>query len=317
MAQRVLAVLAAVGLVLVAVVVRAAVDDGGEGSAERTDGGEGGLEVYCASDLSPACDGLQDEGVTVTYQAAATTAALLAEGSPQLEGVDGWVTSSAWVEVLDARAPGRTGTPTPLATTSAIVAVAPGRTDAVRTLCAGTLLWRCLGDHAGTRWGELGAGEAAWGALKVGLPDADSASGLPVLASVASGYFGDTGFASNDFDPEGFRSWLEALAAPSQGGEDDPIWILATVQGKYTAVGDRAASTLERDVDVLEPEPAIEITSVLVPLRGGDDLPDAAPVRDGLQEFGWRPVAADAPVAPTLKPGVMAALHTLWTEVPG
>jgi hypothetical protein len=312
-AQRVLAVLGAVVIVLVAIVVRSAIDDesddDGSGPGE---GGDGRVELICAYDLRPACDAL--DGVEVTYQSAATTAEHLADGSPQVDGVDGWVTTSAWLEVLESRSPGALGEGTLLATSPAVVAVDPDRTEAVRTLCAGTALWRCLGDRAGIRWGELGSGSATWGALKTGLPDADSSSGLAVLASVAAGFFGSTEFVSNDFEPSGLASWLARLAAPSDGGEDDPIWILATVQGKYTAVGDRAASVLERGVDTLDPVPAIEISVVVAPLPGGDDLPDPQPIRDGLVDFGWTSASGPAP-APTLKPGVMAALHTLWTEV--
>jgi hypothetical protein len=311
-AQRVLAVLGAVVIVLVAIVVRSALDDEGDGGSNPADGRDGQVELICAYDLRPACDAL--DGVEVTYQSAATTAEHIAEGSPQVDGVDGWVTSSAWLEVLESRAPGALGEATLLATSPAVVAVDPDRTEAVRTLCAGAALWRCLGDRAGIRWGELGGGSATWGALKTGLPDADSSSGLAVLASVAAGFFGSTDFVSNDFEPNGLAGWLARLAEPSAGGEDDPIWILATVQGKYTAVGDRAASVLERGVDTLDPEPPVEISVVVVPLPGGDDLPDPEPIRDGLVEFGWTRASGAAP-EPTLKPGVMAALHTLWTEV--
>lgn len=316
MAQRVLALLAAVGLVLVAIVVRAAIDDGG-GRDDGTDAGNGELEVYCAQDLQAACDGLAGQGATVTYQAAAVTAALIAEGSPQLDGVDGWVTTSAWIEVLQARAPDVLPVAMALATTSVVVAVDTDRTEAVGSLCAGEALWRCLGDNAGTPWGDLGSGgRPAWGALKTGLPTPDSAAGLGVLASVASGFFGQTDFASNDFELEGFAAWLGALAAPSGRGEDDPTGVLATVQGKYTAVGDLGAFAAQRGVDVLEPTPPIEISAVLVRLPGGNDLPDPTPARDGLVASGWEPSPGDAP-APTLKPGVMAALHELWTEVTG
>ncbi len=317
MAQRVLALLAAVGLVLVAIVVRAAIDDGGDGAGRSADGGDGELEVYCAEDLQAACDGLADEGVTVTYQAAAATAALIAEGSPQLAGVDGWVTSSPWIELLDARAPDVLAAPVVLATTSVVVAVDADRTEAVRTLCANQPIWRCLGDDAGASWADLGSGGSpAWGALKTGLPAPDSAAGLGVLASVASGFFGRTDFASNDFELEGFAAWLSALAAPSGAGEADPTGVLATVQGKYTAVGDLAAAAAGRGVDVLEPSPAIEISAVLVSLPGGDDLPDPAAAREGMAASGWVPSSDDA-LIPTLKPGVMAALHELWTEVTG
>lgn len=314
MAQRALAVLGAVAMVIAAIVVRAAMDDGaGPGNASGG-GGDGALEIICAADLKPACDGI--EGAQITYQQAGATATLIEHQSPELAGVDGWVTSSAWAEVLASRAPGRLGPPVLLGTTRVVVGVDPDRTEAVRALCAGGALWRCLGDNAGRQWGELGSGGSPdWHALKSGLPAADSATGLGVLASVASGFFGSADFASNDFDPQGFEGWLAALAEPSGGGEEDPTRILATVQGKYTAVGDVAASASRREISVLEPTPAISVAAVMVALPGGDDLPDPAPIRDGLISLGWVARTSDSLAPATLKPGVMAALHTLWTEV--
>jgi hypothetical protein len=307
-----LAVFAALGMVVAAVLVRQAIDDDEAGDDETADGA---LQIICAADLKPVCDGL--EGVDVRYMQASTTAEFIVTGSSQIESTDGWVTTSAWLEVLESRAPEALGDDGELlATSTAIVAVEPDRTNAVSALCQGARLWRCLGDSAGVPWAELGSGgQPGWGPLQTGLPRADDASGLAVLASVAAGYFGSTDFARNDFDATDFGPWLGQLADPSGEGEHDPIHTLATVQGKYTAVGDRAASILERGVDALDPSPAIEISAVFVPLDG-DELPNRAPVRDGLEEWGW--VAASGPLpAPTLKPGVMAALHSLWTEVTG
>ncbi|MGH9273057.1 MAG: hypothetical protein ACRDZU_00295, partial [Acidimicrobiales bacterium] len=62
------------------------------------------------------------------------------------------------------------------------------------------------------------------------------------------------------------------------------------------------------------PDPGIGITVVLVALPGGDRLPSGGPIRDALVAAGWLATSGDAS-PPTLKPGVMAALHTLWTEV--
>jgi hypothetical protein len=309
--KRLVAVLVAVGMVVAAVVIRDAIDDESGGGG----GSDGELVVICASDMLPACDGL--EGVEVIYQAAATTARFIAEGSPQVDGVDGWVTTSAWLEVVEARAPGvLPDAGALLATSPAVVAVEPARRAAVQALCEGTDLWRCLGDHAGEPWAELGSGgQPGWGPLRTGLPDANTSSGLPVIASVAAGFFGSTDYARNDFELEDFGTWLGRLAEPSGDGHPDPIHILATVQGQYTAVGDRAASVYERDVEVLQPEPSVEISAVVVPL-GGDDLPGLAPLRAGLEEWGWIPADGALP-GPTLKPGVMAALHTLWMEVTG
>ena len=217
--------------------------------------------------------------------------------------------------MVDSRAPGSLDASSLIATSPVIVAVDPSRTAAATTLCEGEPLWGCLGDNAGEEWADLGSGgQAAWGTLRTGLPSANAAIGLSVLASVASGFFGGTDFASNDFDSGDFRSWLGNLAEPSGTGERNPVDILVTRRGMYTAVGDVTAAVATRTVGVLHPEPGVGATVVLVTLPGGDRLPGATSIRDALVDAGWTAASGDAPPA-TLKPGVMAALHSLWTEV--
>ncbi|HUS61026.1 MAG TPA: hypothetical protein VMY34_02445, partial [Acidimicrobiales bacterium] len=104
MAQRVLAVLGAIALVFAAIVVRSALDDDDPDAGDHADGE---IVLVCAADLAHACAGL--DGVRIIEQDAATTAAGIAEQAEALDGVDGWLTSSAWVEVVESRAPGRLG----------------------------------------------------------------------------------------------------------------------------------------------------------------------------------------------------------------
>jgi hypothetical protein len=310
-AQRVLAIVAAVAFVFVAIAIRSALDD----DSNEPDGGDGDGDVVlvCATDLAEACHAL--DGVRVIDQDAAATAADIAEQAAALDGVDGWVTSTAWVEVVDSRAPGRLGASSLIATSPVIVAADTSRAAAVGALCDAEALWACLGDNAGTEWGELGSGgQPTWGTLRTGLPSGNAAIGLSVLSSAAGGFFGGTDFASNDFDSTGFRGWLDTLVEPSGAGERNPVGTLVTTRGKYTAVGDVAAAVGSRSVEVLEPQPAVDAAIVLVALPGGDRLPGAGAIRDALVAAGWAAGSGDPP-RPLLKPGVMAALHTLWTEV--
>ena len=76
------------------------------------------------------------------------------------------------------------------------------------------------------------------------------------------------------------------------------------------AVADRFAG---RGVESIEPDTVVAATVVVVGLDGGG-LPDVDAARDGLLDAGWSR-ASEADLAPTLKPGVMAALHTLWRAV--
>jgi hypothetical protein len=316
--RRLLAVIGAVGIVALAIVVRGAIDDrsdGGNGS-DGGDNGDGDLVLICAADLADACTTMEGAGLggaTIIEQAAATTAVQIEDGALP-EGADGWVTTTAWTEVVDTRAPGRIAVQEVLATSPVVVAVDPARASAVTDLCGGDPIWRCLGDHAGEDWASLG-GDPRWGSLKVGLPSASSAGGLAVLAAVASGHFGGTDFASNDFDATGFATWLSNLAGPSGSGEELPVRTLVTTRGKYSAVGDLEASAAGRAAEALTPSPAVDATAVLVTLPGGDDLPDGTPLREAIVDvLHWQPASGEAP-PPTLKPGVMAALHTLWMEV--
>ena len=312
MAQRVLAVLGAVVIVLVAIVVRSAIDDDSDdGDGREPAGGDDGqLVLACDADLEVHCRALTGtSGVFV--EESYTTSLGIVDGT--LTEVDAWITSDAWFEVTQGRTDGL-GTAEVLASSPVVAAVDPDRALAVSDLCGASSAWRCLGDRAGEPWASLG-GQATWGALETGLPDADTATGLSILASVASGFFGDQDFAANEFD-DTFTSWLDRLTAPAPGGDPDPANTLVVRRGTYTAAGTVEArlAAISRPVDRLVVDPAASARVVLVDLPGGDDVADVTrQLRELLAAAGWAPGSGEP--EPTLKPGVMAALHTLWTEV--
>ena len=311
--RRALAVLAAVGMVVVAVVVRQAVDD--DGGSDDANGDD--YVVVCATDLVDACEAL---GSSVEVRAAvpADTAAALADGT-LADDVDAWITSTAWLEVVQSRAPQSLGDGTRMiATSPTVMATAPGRFDAIADLCEGQDVWQCLGGHAGTDWADLGDGShGAWRELKVGVTDPDLAQGLPVLASAAAGYFGTTDFAVNDPAFADFEVWLANLAQPSANGDPNPALTMATQPGAYSAAGSDAAiadGLAVRDVGSIAPDVPVAATIAMVDLPGGDGTPDIDPVRRALVEAGWT-TDFDPDDGSTLKPGVMAALHSLWRAV--
>ncbi len=88
-------------MVVAAIALRGAIDDddGGDG----VDDGE--LVLVCAADLVDACHEL-GSGIEVRSEPAATTAAAIDDGSLP-DDVDAWITSTAWVEVVDSRTPER------------------------------------------------------------------------------------------------------------------------------------------------------------------------------------------------------------------
>ena len=312
--RRALAILAAVGMVVVAIVVRNAVDDDDSGADGSPDGE---LVVICSTDLRDACEQLEGSVEVITADSA-TTAAELAEGALDDE-IDAWITSTAWIEVVQSRAPDSLGDARAIGTSPTVMATAPGRHEAIVELCSGQDIWQCLGENAGTSWGDLGAGSSSWGALKVGLTDPDLAQGLPVLASAAAGYFGNLDFAANDPRINEFEAWLANLAQTSGSKDPDPALTLATRPGTYSAAGALGPSVEqvgERGVGTITPDVDVAATVAIVELAAGDGMPGTDRVRDALEDSGWAR-ATDSDLGPTLKPGVMAALHSLWTEVTG
>jgi len=297
-------------MVVAAVVIRQALDDDSNDPGRR---GDGAAVLVCAADLRDLCNALS--GIEVRSQTAADTASAIDDGT-LAEDIDGWITTTAWVEVVDSRSPDVLADAEALATSPAVVATAPGRFEAINDLCDGNDVWVCLGGAAGADWADLGDGShPEWRELKVGLTAPDSAMGLSVLASASAGFFGSTTFATNDFSE--LEGWLSTLAVPSAAGDPDPARTLATRQGAYSAAGAVAAVAGRfdaRGVQAIEPQTAVAATVVLVGLDGGDGLPEVDPVRDALVDDGWSRASEDD-LAPTLKPGVMAALHTLWRAV--
>lgn len=302
-----LAVIGAVLIVAAAMAGRSMLDDDDARESSGGGGGDGAVIVVCDPDLRGACEALGDD-VVVRVEDSSTTAAALAAGD--LDDVDGWVTSSAWLEVARSRAPESVGEAEALASAPVVLASDPERADAIVDLCGGEPVWRCVTDAAERSWADIG-GPPTWGPLRTGLPDADTALGLAVLGSVAVGFFGDADFAANDFTD--LRGALAKLADASEGGDRNLLTTLVRRRGTYSAGGFPEPTVAGRtDVAVLPAEPVVDATAVLVDLSGGDDDADPQRPRNVLVDAGWRPQTGEP--SAILKPGVMAALHTLWTE---
>ena len=331
--KQVLAVIGAVALVLVAVLVRNAMD-GDDGSGG---GGGGGSDValLCPPELADACEAAGG-GRGVRVEDAGTTADTL-RGATDPDAVEPavWVVPAPWVEAV------RSGIEVEelVGERSDVIARSPvalvlfeDRAAALESgPCAGGIEWSCLGDAADRPWSQAG-GEAGWGRVKGGVTDPTSAAGLPVLGGAAAGYFGSASFASNDFSG-GFSGWLAALGADAgEAAEGDPVARMVTRgPGAFSAAGALEVTAREaagRDgFRVLYPAPVTTADLVAVPIGdagdAADDVAGDEQLRRALAETGWR--VDDEPAAEGLDDGValpdddglpsggvMQALLDLW-----
>jgi hypothetical protein len=284
---RVLAVLAAIGMIAGALWVRGRIDDDdGPGGG----GGAGGSPtLVCAPELAEACREVSDD--VAVEDAAATAQDLLT--AERFEG-DGWATAGPWPAMVDtlrgsAGRPPLFGDGGEVVASSRMTLVAPPGVPAD---------WRAVGE-------AVGAGE-----LRLGWRDPASGLGVLQVGAFAVGFFGGPRFATNDFDAA-FRSYLEGIQ--EEAAEDgDPLErrlqqgvSFAEAVVSFTAEADpmlaSAAAGRVGDLAPTYPEPVVAVEAVVAGDRAGD-------IGTELQERGWdEPTPSGLPSA-----GVLAAL---WQEV--
>jgi len=345
--RRVLAVVAAAAMVVGSLALRSRLD---RSSTERSQV----LRLTCATELAPACTTLAhgDARINLTVEAAGTTADRLAtsEANP---GLDGWLTTAPWPDIVDQERrahslePLFTPTKATLARSPLVVAVWKDRAAVLGSHCPGGVQWRCLGEAAATAggWAALG-GRPEWGAVKVGhATPASDGVGLAVLGQAVASWFGRPDVSTGDLDDENFKTWfggLERSVAPSPGSPLETM--LATGRAAFDAVGTveaeagplLARAARGKDVDLLYPSPMATADIVLAApsadtagstasLRG---LVTGSTGRKALAGAGWRvdgqarpPGVPDSPPLPAganlPSPGLLDALRARWHEVTG
>jgi hypothetical protein len=299
--QRVLALLGAVALVVAAIAIRQLIvgDDGGDGGDGGGGNGDGGdVVVACVSELEDACRAMAaEEGVAVVVEDAGDTMDKLVAGD---SGYDGWITLDPWPEIVGFDRPeDALGPPSePVASAELLLAVP----DTASPCDDQPVTWKCLG--------ERGA--------DVGLPPRTSATGLLLVGNAATGYFGTSEIATNDFDPA-FEDWLDTITA--NDGSSDPLRELlrafppalvfdtvGTTEAQYDAevTGTRADGHLP----AVEPEPLATANVVVVPVNGGAvaDVAGSPEFLDALADSGWLVAGADPTGLPSA--GVLYDLLT-------
>jgi hypothetical protein len=181
-------------------------------------------------------------------------------------------------------------------------------------------LWRCIGDHAGDEWTEIG-GEASWRTMRPAIGDVeDSALALLSFANAVGGYLGTTDYGPGEWEADrSFNPWLRRLANASVGAPNSagtPLRTMATGRSlDIAATADyelAALGTSGERYELVYPADNMSLQVVLaVPPEA--TAPDglATDLVDALTAAGWDASAATSPppAAPTL-----VALRQLWSD---
>lgn len=319
---RVLALLAAVGMVVGAVAVRNRMDD--DKVTRSTE-----LRLTCAPELEEACRSLAatDEAtITLTIEDVGVTVDRLSADTGT--DIDGWLTPGPFPQMVqELRRLG--GRPESIANVSAPiartrVAVAAYQERARRLTCAGGVSWRCLGDAAGQAWSTVG-GQSEWGPVKTTLPDPSrTATGLLALGAATAGFFGRTDVSSSDLDDDdAFGVWFDRLRRTNQPTDLGRMLSIGPAEVDFLAGLEQAvapavaASARRSEATVIYPSPVANADVVLGTTdtdrgRRLAEVVTAGPLRDDLVEAGWKGPAGGSTGLPS--PGLLSVLRDRWTQ---
>ena len=309
MLARLLAVLAALGMVFGAFVYRYGMPgDGGGGPGGSSGSGDGQATIYCAAELgAEVCDRVDGDGADVVVEAAgATHDRLVAPRTAADARVAGWLAPGPWPAMVDderartSRArlfasKGRGLAVTPLVAVARTGQVVPGCDPAAMT-------WRCIGDAA------------QGGEVRIGADPPQTSSRLFLRAAALSGFFGSADWAINDLDeqPES-RSWLASLdqrfqQAAGFGAPTLDRFVLLPGADVFLTTGATARRVPPSGFDVREPDPAVTVAVTYTAAASGGREIDDEPVREALEAAGWtlQPNATNQGLP---SPGVLLALR--------
>ncbi len=305
MVARILAVLAALGMVVGAFVYRYGVPGGDDGGGGKGGSGEVAGAIYCALELGAVCDAV--DGATVE-PAATTAATLIAARSAGSAGIRGWVAPGPWAAMVDdgrmlgSKAPLFAARTRPIATTSLVAVARKGQFPAG---CA-PATWRCIGDAAQDPGFRLGGDSLT------------SPTGLFSRAAALGGFFGRSDFATNDLDEQpDARPWLDNLnnrlaAAGGFGAGSLDSFVLQQGSARIYLTTAAAAKTAKLDAnaqfDVVAPTEPASITAGFTPTASDGGRIDDARVGQALRAAGWSAVGPGAKDDGLPSPGVLLAL---------
>jgi hypothetical protein len=314
--RRIAALVVAIGLIVVALVIRSNRD------AEKR---LGPYRLTCAAELADACRSLPTSEVTVTIEPGGVTAdRLIALATGSDTGFDGWLTAGRWTRMV---AETRTAAGVaPLTDKSSVLGHTRvgvvgwrDRFGVLRKGCGGGLSWRCVGDAAARGTWKANGGPDTWGLVKVALADpVTESAGLAGLAAATAGFdaslvFGGADPAQND----GYQRWLTGLAKAVPRPSPSIAAILTAgpaVADIYIGLETEIASVVgtsarRNDVEIVYLPPVVDIEAVMVSPTRATPAKLAAAVR----KAGWSqdPDKAAMPLPPN---GALAGLRGLWKD---
>ncbi len=330
-----------------ALLIRSRLDSSGD--ADRLEASR--AVVVCSPELKPVCDqvGRDHPEIEVTVEDALATVERLSAPSFSRETtpLDAWLAPQPFARMVDENRsfagldPIFEPTGRVLARSPLTITIWNDRLAALVTTCGGEVSWRCIGEHAGQAWSEIG-GQQSWGKLKPGFPSpTTAATGLLVITQASADELGRTDFARNDLTDPGYLAWLDQLKravptfAPSTGSALTQM--LFSGRASFDLAGSTEAQSApavatsrdKNELTVIYPAPAVTADVVLVPLRGAGAGEHAREVfgsdetGSALAANGWRvdgQPAADGVGSGPLPdtdglpaPGVVQALHDVWT----
>jgi hypothetical protein len=303
--RRALAVLAAAGMIVAALVIRSRIDDNKPHVVSVSSSGPrtGPLTIVCITELENECNAIHaaHPDAQTRVEDAATTAQTLAKGGTT--EIDGWLTLEPWPDIANQMAANQVNGPiftseTSMASSPLVITTVKQRANVLASNCAsGAVDWKCLGNNVGKPWTDLTGGIQAWGKVTVGNPPLTSATGLLLFGNAATGYFGRTDISTNDFD-DAFNTWSANMK--STFTDPDAFREFVTqFPAKYSAVGGTAGEAMGNlgtkadQVSVTTPNPAATAVVTLAPVGSGDRaqavgrLAGTSGLQDTLKMDGW------------------------------
>ena len=326
---RILALVAAVGLVVGAVVLRGAID-----GDDTSPGGDADGVIWCDPMLADACTKAAQNTESAWAEVEVVEPGDAYEALARAEREDAppslWVTAGAWPAVLAAgNANAEIPTfdeATPVASTPVVLAAKGANLALVDAACGDSVSWGCLAEAAGRQATDLG-GSVPLGEFRLGHVVPPSSLGLTTLAALLPTVSADAAAPNlGDIDSQGYRGLLDRIDSGELGVAAGPAASKFLTQPGEASVfvgpeAPLATKAQARGFTLRAVEPTESLTAQVAPLERSPADDTRAPAGAAVDEFadllgaeltadGWnKPETAAA-----TDPGVLAALLEAWTD---